>query len=510
MLGTRGVRLGVIKPGLYAMQVRALMEAARDRVAAGGHPVVEIMIPLTVSRAELALARSWVEQAIAEVEAESPRSRRGKGPAKATKGGGRADVTIGTMIETPRAALRGRPDRRGGRLLLVRHQRPHPDDLRLQPGRRRGPDDGGLPRARPAAPQPLRDGRPRGRGRAGPARRRAGPGHQARAQDRGVRRARRGPRVDQDLLRRRPRLRELLALPGAGGPPGRRPGGPGLGPDQGRPVSQRQAGATSKAGAGAKAKAGSGTKAKAGTGAKAKAGSGAKAKAAGTGRCRGPPLGPSLGRLGRHTRALPSPAMAIPDEDVAQVRAATDIVALIGEHAALRHQGRRWVGLCPFHAEKTPSFSRERRGGVLLLLRLPGLGRRHQLRPRDRAPRLRRRRALPGRPLRGHHPRGRRGGARSQAPGRAVGGHGASGRLVPRAAAGGPRRRAGPRLPALARLRRRRGAPVPPGLGPRRLGRPGQGARALRAGPHRLGPRVRQPPGPGPGRLPGPGDLPDL
>jgi DNA primase len=49
--------------------------------------------------------------------------------------------------------------------------------------------------------------------------------------------------------------------------------------------------------------------------------------------------------------------MAIPDEDVAQVRAATDIVALIGEHTALRHQGRRWVGLCPFHAEKTPSFS---------------------------------------------------------------------------------------------------------------------------------------------------------
>ncbi len=49
--------------------------------------------------------------------------------------------------------------------------------------------------------------------------------------------------------------------------------------------------------------------------------------------------------------------MAIPVDEVAQVRAATDIVALIGEQVALRQQGRRFVGLCPFHAEKTPSFS---------------------------------------------------------------------------------------------------------------------------------------------------------
>ena len=91
MLGTRGVRLGVVKPGLYAMQVRALMEAAQDRVAAGGKPVVEVMIPLTVTREEMALARSWVEEAIAETTAGSRK---------------RAKVTIGTMIETPRAALR--------------------------------------------------------------------------------------------------------------------------------------------------------------------------------------------------------------------------------------------------------------------------------------------------------------------------------------------------------------------------------------------------------------------
>ena len=100
MLGTRGVRLGVIKPGLYAMQVRALMEAALDRVASGGHPIVEIMIPLTVSREELALARSWVETAIGAAQAESSLPKKG---AKAATG--TLEVLIGTMIETPRAAL---------------------------------------------------------------------------------------------------------------------------------------------------------------------------------------------------------------------------------------------------------------------------------------------------------------------------------------------------------------------------------------------------------------------
>jgi pyruvate,orthophosphate dikinase len=92
MLGTRGVRLGVVKPGLYAMQVRALLEAAAERAKKGGKPIVEVMIPLTVTREELALARSWVVDGIAE----------------ATKGstGKKPKVSIGTMIETPRAALR--------------------------------------------------------------------------------------------------------------------------------------------------------------------------------------------------------------------------------------------------------------------------------------------------------------------------------------------------------------------------------------------------------------------
>ncbi len=51
------------------------------------------------------------------------------------------------------------------------------------------------------------------------------------------------------------------------------------------------------------------------------------------------------------------PVMAIPDEDVARVRAATDLAALIGEHTALKRVGTRFVGLCPFHGERTPSFS---------------------------------------------------------------------------------------------------------------------------------------------------------
>ncbi len=90
MLGIRGVRLGVVKPGLYAMQVKALMEAVAERISKGGDPKVEIMIPLTVGREEMALAREWVEGAIREVAGEESTY----------------DVAVGTMIETPRAALR--------------------------------------------------------------------------------------------------------------------------------------------------------------------------------------------------------------------------------------------------------------------------------------------------------------------------------------------------------------------------------------------------------------------
>lgn len=91
MIGTRGVRLGVIKPGLYAMQVRALLDAAASLRKRKKHPIVEIMIPLTVTREELALARSWVQDEI-DVALDGMKDR--------------PEITIGTMIETPRAAVR--------------------------------------------------------------------------------------------------------------------------------------------------------------------------------------------------------------------------------------------------------------------------------------------------------------------------------------------------------------------------------------------------------------------
>jgi DNA primase len=49
--------------------------------------------------------------------------------------------------------------------------------------------------------------------------------------------------------------------------------------------------------------------------------------------------------------------MGILDEDVARVRESTDLVALASEHLALKRVGQRYVGLCPFHSEKSPSFS---------------------------------------------------------------------------------------------------------------------------------------------------------
>jgi pyruvate,orthophosphate dikinase len=90
MLGLRGVRLGLVIPGLFTMQVRAIAEAAADRSRCGGDPRAEIMIPLVGTVQELELVRDDAERVITEVERER---------------GTRLRLALGTMIELPRAAL---------------------------------------------------------------------------------------------------------------------------------------------------------------------------------------------------------------------------------------------------------------------------------------------------------------------------------------------------------------------------------------------------------------------
>ncbi|MFE7430091.1 putative PEP-binding protein, partial [Streptomyces sp. NPDC057545] len=90
MLGLRGVRLGLVIPGLFAMQVRAIAEAAAERKNAKGDPRAEIMIPLVGTVQELEIVRDEADQVIAEVEAAT---------------GTQLKLSIGTMIELPRAAL---------------------------------------------------------------------------------------------------------------------------------------------------------------------------------------------------------------------------------------------------------------------------------------------------------------------------------------------------------------------------------------------------------------------
>ena len=91
MLGLRGVRLGIYLPGLFALQMRALCEAAAELVGRGLDPRPEIMVPLVGSVRELQLVREEAEGIIASVAA--------------SHGVDLSGVSIGAMIELPRAAM---------------------------------------------------------------------------------------------------------------------------------------------------------------------------------------------------------------------------------------------------------------------------------------------------------------------------------------------------------------------------------------------------------------------
>jgi pyruvate,orthophosphate dikinase len=91
MLGLRGVRLGIVKPGLYALQVRAIVEAAARLKRKGLDPMPEIMIPLVATAEEFRRMSDELKPVVDEVIA---------------KAGVKLDIPFGTMIELPRAALR--------------------------------------------------------------------------------------------------------------------------------------------------------------------------------------------------------------------------------------------------------------------------------------------------------------------------------------------------------------------------------------------------------------------
>jgi pyruvate,orthophosphate dikinase len=86
MLGLRGVRLAVVIPEIYRVQVLAALEAVRRRLDAGGDPRLDLMIPLVGSPEELHLVRDMIEEEVHYA-------------------GRQLDVAVGTMIELPRAAL---------------------------------------------------------------------------------------------------------------------------------------------------------------------------------------------------------------------------------------------------------------------------------------------------------------------------------------------------------------------------------------------------------------------
>ncbi|MCW5695854.1 MAG: pyruvate, phosphate dikinase [Bauldia sp.] len=90
MLGHRGVRLAISYPEIVAMQTRAILEAALEASATGAPVTPQIMVPLVMNRAELAIVKAGIDAAAAAVARE-----RGTVPA----------YQVGTMIELPRAAL---------------------------------------------------------------------------------------------------------------------------------------------------------------------------------------------------------------------------------------------------------------------------------------------------------------------------------------------------------------------------------------------------------------------
>ena len=122
MMGHRGCRLAVTYPGdrrrCRPAPSSALPSTSRSAIAEWNDQVPEIMIPLVGEVKELKYVKDVVVETADELIAAS---------------GVDMKYQVGTMIEIPQRRSDRRRDRQGSRVLLLRHQRPDPDDLRLQP-----------------------------------------------------------------------------------------------------------------------------------------------------------------------------------------------------------------------------------------------------------------------------------------------------------------------------------------------------------------------------------------
>ena len=220
MLGLRGVRLGLVIPGLFDMQVRAIAHAAAERKQAGGDPKPEIMIPLTASVQEMEIAREETEKVLAEVAEETGIS---------------VHTLIGTMIEVPRAALIAGQIAQAAEFFSFGTN----DLTQMTWGFSRDDVEGaffsryidlGI-----FGVSPFESIDTDGVGRLVRIAVEEGRATRPDLHDRRLRRARRRPGLGALLPRGRPGLRVLLAVPGAGGPAGGRPrrrGGNGRGQRQ--------------------------------------------------------------------------------------------------------------------------------------------------------------------------------------------------------------------------------------------------------------------------------------
>ena len=212
MLGLRGVRLGLIVPGLFAMQVRAIAEAAAAAGSRqGGDPRPEIMVPLV---------------GLGDGAAPDPRrGRRRSSPRSPREPGVELTIPIGTMIELPRAALTARQIAEAAEFFSFGTN----DLTQTTWGFSRDDVEGAFFAAYLEqgvfTVSPFESLDRDGVGRLVRIAVEEGRAHPARPQARRLRRARRRPRVGALLPRRRPRLRLLLAVPGPGRAAGGRPGG---------------------------------------------------------------------------------------------------------------------------------------------------------------------------------------------------------------------------------------------------------------------------------------------